>query len=188
LSFTTLFTATHRGRCARVLAHRVPPSLVCNPTLHAPFKRSWEQATSPEQAMLGARRKMAHPGHAGQRNVRGSFRGGRGWPLGRRGRRPPACPGRWRRGSGRCARTARGFRRSAGCSCPWRRAARPLAPAESARPARHRRGMPWDFRGRTRRRARGHGPPRRPPRPARNPSRAGARVAHEAPEIDLGQE
>ena len=26
---------------------------------------------------------MAHPGHAGQRNVRDRFRGGRGWPLGR---------------------------------------------------------------------------------------------------------
>src|SRR5919112_1062452 len=66
--------------------------------LHAPFKRAWGKVTSPERAMLGARRKMARTGHTDQADGRSSFRASRAGPPAqprRHGRRPQAYPGRW---------------------------------------------------------------------------------------------
>ena len=90
-----------------LVLHRALSSLVSRLSLHAPLKRGWGGTVLPEWAMFGARKKMTRSGHAGQVDVKSRPRGGRAGPLRRprrRAMRPPACPGRWPRGGGRCVR------------------------------------------------------------------------------------
>jgi hypothetical protein len=54
----------HRELHSSLLLHRPFSFSRSNRNSHAPFKRAWEEATSPERAMFRTRKKMARSGHA----------------------------------------------------------------------------------------------------------------------------